>query len=730
MFNPLIKADAGQLKITGTLGVSGEFTLLNSWKTLAPMSVTRYGAGLVNLANGKVLAIGGYDSPGNCEIYDPALGVWRSTGNLNTGRQNDHNNFGCLLQDGRVFVAGCSFGSRKSAEIYDPITEIWTPIANSPNDHGESCAMCTMPDGRVLIVGNQNANSHKCDIYDPIADSWSTTQDMAAQHYPTLVVTGGPSNIVMLGGSPGGTEIYDYSGSNTWSSHPGGGGALVALPDGRILSGDSAIYDQGTNTWTFTGNSYKAVHQNATQIALPSGKVIIVGGFITNSPFVLSDVTEIWDPVTTEWTIVDPTDIPKEFYTLITFNGGVMCMGGFGTGGSLTNVQMFFESQPFITPPAGVSGQIQVNAGGLAGAFAELEWSQLAKTLEIRGDGSNGGSIIVTAIAGTGSNAGLYLNSDSPDAAGIFFNSVDNLTQIAYVSSDHSNVNIVSVAGGVVILPNNGGSGSFNFSANGNLIAPVFSTDVAAGNFIVDNIRPNPGSNGNFGDYNAGSWIHISTDGSVSVNNQGPFTWTFNGDGTFSTGTVINGGVFSSAFGTHDAPGYTFTSSETTGMYLDSSDGTVRFVSNGGAAAWVDAGGNFVVNAAGGSGFTMVNGGDQIGLFYVVDPTNDPHGIAIQGNQGDGSTALWQNGGALLKMNNGGSTALTDVSFPGTWAAFGVAAPSALLDMQSTSRGLLPPRMNTTERDAIASPATGLMLYNTTVNKLQVWDGSTWQNAW
>jgi hypothetical protein len=47
--------------------------------------------------------------------------------------------------------------------------------------------------------------------------------------------------------------------------------------------------------------------------------------------------------------------------------------------------------------------------------------------------------------------------------------------------------------------------------------------------------------------------------------------------------------------------------------------------------------------------------------------------------------------------------------------------PSAKLDVFSTTRGFLPPRMTTTQRDAISSPAAGLVIYNTTTSKLQVY---------
>ena len=49
---------------------------------------------------------------------------------------------------------------------------------------------------------------------------------------------------------------------------------------------------------------------------------------------------------------------------------------------------------------------------------------------------------------------------------------------------------------------------------------------------------------------------------------------------------------------------------------------------------------------------------------------------------------------------------------------------SALLDVSSTTKGFLPPRMTTTQRDAISSPAAGLVIYNTTTSKLQVYTTS------
>jgi len=46
---------------------------------------------------------------------------------------------------------------------------------------------------------------------------------------------------------------------------------------------------------------------------------------------------------------------------------------------------------------------------------------------------------------------------------------------------------------------------------------------------------------------------------------------------------------------------------------------------------------------------------------------------------------------------------------------------NALLDVSSTTKAFMPPRMTTTQRDAVASPTAGMVIYNTTTNKLNVY---------
>jgi hypothetical protein len=60
----------------------------------------------------------------------------------------------------------------------------------------------------------------------------------------------------------------------------------------------------------------------------------------------------------------------------------------------------------------------------------------------------------------------------------------------------------------------------------------------------------------------------------------------------------------------------------------------------------------------------------------------------------------------------------------------GTAAPadaSAMLEVKSTTKGVRFPNMTTTQKNAIATPAAGLVVFDTTLSKLCVYSGSAWQ---
>ena len=112
-------------------------------------------------------------------------------------------------------------------------------------------------------------------------------------------------------------------------------------------------------------------------------------------------------------------------------------------------------------------------------------------------------------------------------------------------------------------------------------------------------------------------------------------------------------------------------------------------------------------NAAGSSiGFGTITGGKE--------------------NATDGNTGGYV---ALTTKRNGSSTfeVLRATSLANVLIGTTTDVATSILTLASTTQGFLPPRMTTTQRDAIGSPATGLIAYNTTTNKVNVYTGSAWE---
>jgi hypothetical protein len=79
-----------------------------------------------------------------------------------------------------------------------------------------------------------------------------------------------------------------------------------------------------------------------------------------------------------------------------------------------------------------------------------------------------------------------------------------------------------------------------------------------------------------------------------------------------------------------------------------------------------------------------------------------------------GEIAIVASDNLLINGSGGGNVGIGSVN------------PEAVLDVASTESGFLPPRMTGAERDLIDTPVNGMILYNTTTDKLQVRAAGAW----
>jgi hypothetical protein len=99
------------------------------------------------------------------EIYDPATGVWTTTGDLITGRSDAG---ATVLPSGQVLIAGGNLGTA-SAELYDPASGTWTATGSLNTARG-SFAMTSLPSGMVLAAGGYLSGTGalaSAELYDP-----------------------------------------------------------------------------------------------------------------------------------------------------------------------------------------------------------------------------------------------------------------------------------------------------------------------------------------------------------------------------------------------------------------------------------------------------------------------------------------------------------------------------------------------------------------------------------
>lgn len=161
-----------------------------------------------------------------------------------------------------------------------------------------------------------------------------------------------------------------------------------------------------------------------------------------------------------------------------------------------------------------------------------------------------------------------------------------------------------------------------------------------------------------------------------------------------------------------------------------SSDGTTFLGSDkinvGGSSISVESG--LATAYIGAHGINVVDGATHLGNSIVLRTIeNGAHGALILGNDANPGILL-----ASVPKSLDLSSPFNNFINTGTVLGIGTSYPNekAILDVSSTTKGLLIPRMTTTQKDAMTLVAAdeGMEVYDLTLKSKQIWDGAAWQS--
>jgi hypothetical protein len=118
--------------------------------------------------------------------------------------------------------------------------------------------------------------------------------------------------------------------------------------------------------------------------------------------------------------------------------------------------------------------------------------------------------------------------------------------------------------------------------------------------------------------------------------------------------------------------------------------------------------------------------------FVIGTQGASPIIFAINATTTTGEVARFRASGNLLlgrTSDLGYKLAITgDAHILGKLSVNTPTAASAIMEVTSTTQGFLPPRMTTTEKNAIVTPAAGLQVYDATLNLPSYYNGTVWVN--
>jgi N-acetylneuraminic acid mutarotase len=180
----------------------------NSFSVTGSLNQGRGNVQAVVLQDGRVLLAGGeyyngqYISLATTEIYNPNTETFTLTGSLNTARRSFKM---FLLANGNVLAIGGynhTGGSIKTTEIYNPNTGLWS-YGPSMTYARDTPIAVKLGNGKILVAGGYNSTNgylQKAELYDPTTNTFTLLADqMNIGRYDAAAIAT-PTGAIIVGG--------------------------------------------------------------------------------------------------------------------------------------------------------------------------------------------------------------------------------------------------------------------------------------------------------------------------------------------------------------------------------------------------------------------------------------------------------------------------------------------------------------------------------------------------
>ena len=489
-----------------------------------------------------------------------------------------------ILPDGRLFVAGGEYSGpglapnwSNTGEIYDPLTNTWTPINPYPNQPG--CPRLS------YITGNLTTGSAQITGIYPYTSGLLVGKAVvfdSALGIPagaTIVSIDSPSQITISAPATA-TAAADFIQFNFRYRLTGclGDEPSILLPGEKILVGDlinsnTYIYEPASDTWIASGT--KVYPDSSDEEGWPmAGDGSILNYDLFQSIATGGSYAEKYTPTTGIWTGISPTDgtangtIPQLSSPNVGFELGPALRlqdGRIFVIGATQHTALYTPSANTWAAGPDISGTLNgiaapFGADDAPGAILPNGHVIFAADAGPAGFTSSGnitaGSAVITGIPSTTILQQFWSVSDSAGGVpgGAFILSVDSPSQVTISQPTTQTITGDSISwGGVFSNPTQ----LFDFDPRTNALSPI-SPAIPDGNLPFQGSYPSrmlilPTGQVLFSDASSQLWVYTST-GMADPRLRPIITGVkYNGGGTFIlTGKQLNGQSAGAAYGDDD----------------------------------------------------------------------------------------------------------------------------------------------------------------------------------